>query len=135
MARVPQKDTRPEVLLRKALHARGLRYRKNVRTLPGSPDLVFPKHRAVVFVNGCYWHHHEGCERATVPKQNRSFWKEKFRRNRERDARNVYMLIDKGWRVAIVWECAIGVSPSNDLVANIVGFIEGIERYVSFEKA
>lgn len=100
------KDTGPEISLRKALHALGFRFRKNVQDLPGTPDVVFPRFRAVVFVHGCYWHHHEGCRRATVPKQNSGFWKEKFEANRRRDARNVEALLALGWRVGVVWECA-----------------------------
>ena len=100
------KDTGPEIRLRKALHAMGFRFRVNVRTLPGSPDVVLPKYRTALFVHGCYWHHHAGCKRATVPKQNADFWREKFERNRIRDAENTQALLALGWRVGVVWECA-----------------------------
>ncbi|MEZ5715619.1 MAG: very short patch repair endonuclease [Paracoccaceae bacterium] len=99
------RNTTPEVRLRKALHAMGLRYRIADRRLPGSPDLVFARFHCVVFVHGCYWHHHEGCRRATVPKSNTKFWLSKFEANRERDTRDIRMLRDLGWRVGIVWEC------------------------------
>ena len=106
MSRVGQKDTGPEMLLRSALHERGLRYRLHDRKLPGSPDLVFPKYHAVVFVHGCYWHSH-GCYHSTVPKTRREFWTKKFQDNNERDARKIEQLREKGWRVLVVWECAL----------------------------
>jgi len=111
------KDTGPEISLRKALHARGFRFRKNVKGLPGTPDVVLPRYRTVVFVHGCYWHHHAGCRRATIPKQNSGFWQEKFEANRRRDARNVEALLALGWRVGIVWECANTSEASASLAA------------------
>jgi DNA mismatch endonuclease (patch repair protein) len=106
MASVGQKNTGAELLLRKALHKNGLRYRLHDRSLPGSPDLVFPRFRAVVFVHGCYWHSH-GCYRSTVPKSRNEFWIEKFHANRSRDDRNVRLLLEDDWRVFTVWECAL----------------------------
>ena len=106
MSSVGQKDTGPEILLRHSLHKAGLRYRLHDRTLPGSPDLVFPRFKAVVFVHGCYWHSH-GCYKSTVPKSRREFWKNKFRVNRERDERNAMLLRKRGWRVLTVWECVL----------------------------
>lgn len=106
MSRVGQKNTAPEKLLRSALHRRGLRYRLHVRGLPGTPDIVFPRYGAVVFVHGCFWHSH-GCRKSTLPKSNRDFWYAKFRSNKERDSRKLLELQKGGWRVAVVWECAI----------------------------
>lgn len=106
MSSVGQKDTGPETLLRHSLHKAGLRYRLHDRTLPGSPDLVFPRFKAVVFVHGCYWHSH-GCYKSTVPKSRREFWEDKFRTNRERDKRNAMLLRKRGWRVLTVWECVL----------------------------
>ena len=106
MASVRQRDTGPEIMLRSALHRAGLRYRLHDRTLPGSPDLVFPRYNAVVFVHGCYWHSH-GCYKSTVPKSRRDFWEAKFSANRERDRRKVALLRDAGWRVLTVWECVL----------------------------
>lgn len=125
MRSVRQKDTGPEVLLRKALHAQGFRYRVNLRSLPGSPDLVLPKRRAAIFVHGCFWHRHPGCKRATTPKSNAEFWQEKFQRNVERDARNVALLREMGWRVGVVWECEIGKAPSAALVDELTAFLVG----------
>jgi DNA mismatch endonuclease (patch repair protein) len=106
MASVGQKDTGAELLLRSALHKIGLRYRLHDRSLPGSPDLVFPRFHAVVFVHGCYWHSH-GCYRSTIPQSRREFWTEKFHENRSRDERNVSVLLGGAWRVLTVWECAL----------------------------
>lgn len=115
MANVPRRDTRPEIAVRKALHAMGLRYRLHVRGLPGSPDIVFPRHRAVVFVHGCYWHAH-GCRYSSVPATRREFWETKFADNRRRDARAVNALRLDGWRVLVVWECSMR-SKGSDSVA------------------
>lgn len=107
MSRIGGKDTKPELLLRRALHALGLRYRLHGKDLPGKPDLVFPKHRAVVFVHGCFWHRHQGCKVATSPKSNIEFWQAKFSRNVQRDAANVAALERRGWRVFVAWECEL----------------------------
>lgn len=106
MASVGQKNTGPETLLRSALHKHGLRYRLHDRSLPGSPDLVFPRFRAVIFVHGCYWHSH-GCYRSTLPKTRSDFWSKKFKDNKERDERKICQLLEEGWRALIVWECAL----------------------------
>lgn len=107
MASVGQRDTGPEMRLRRTLHRLGLRYRLHDRNLPGSPDLVFPRYKAVVFVHGCFWHVHQGCKFATRPSSNKAFWREKFDANQKRDRRNYDALLASGWRVLIVWECAI----------------------------
>jgi DNA mismatch endonuclease (patch repair protein) len=106
MSSVGQKNTGAEKALRSALHKAGLRYRLHVKDLPGSPDLVFPYFGAVIFVHGCYWHSH-GCYKSTVPKSRRKFWTAKFKANCERDDRNIFRLLELGWRVMIVWECAL----------------------------
>jgi len=107
MAGIRGKNTRPELALRRALHARGLRYRLHDRQLPGTPDLVFRQFGAVCFVHGCFWHRHTGCPYATTPATRTEFWKAKFRDNTERDRRNRDRLLEAGWRVAIVWECTL----------------------------
>ncbi len=106
MASVGQRDTGVERILRSALHRTGLRYRLHVRSLPGSPDLVFPRYRAVVFVHGCYWHAH-GCHRSTIPRSSRDFWSGKFAANKLRDAKKETALLEAGWRVMTVWECSL----------------------------
>jgi len=110
MSRIRAKNTRPELVLRKALFAAGFRYRLHQRGLPGSPDLVFPKYKAALFVHGCFWHRHGGCRYTTTPKTNVGFWNLKFEGNVNRDARTVAALHDAGWRVAVVWECALNRS-------------------------
>lgn len=106
MSRIGSRDTRIEVSLRKALFARGFRYRKNVRQLPGSPDIVLPKYRAAVFVHGCFWHGHD-CSLFRLPASRPVFWRTKIDANRARDARAGSELAELNWRVAVVWECAL----------------------------
>ena len=105
MAGIRGKDTRPELLVRKGLHRRGLRYRLGSHKLPGRPDLTFPRKRAAVFVHGCYWHRHEGCRYATTPSTRTDFWEAKFQENVVRDRRIEEELDQEGWSVYVVWEC------------------------------
>lgn len=105
MASVRSKDTKPEMVVRKLAHSLGCRYRLHRKGLPGSPDLVFPKHHAVVFVHGCYWHRHPGCKDASTPKTNTTFWQNKFEENINRDQRNLKDLESMGWRTLVIWEC------------------------------
>ena len=107
MSRVRSKDTKPEILVRSYLFSRGLRFRKNDKRYPGSPDIVLPKYNTVVFVHGCFWHRHEGCKYATMPKSNVDFWEKKFHRNKERDALNQKELEEMGWDVITLWECQL----------------------------
>ena len=114
MSRVGSKNTKPELLVRSFLHRLGFRYRIHGAKLPGKPDLVFPKHHAVVFVHGCFWHRHEDCRRAPMPSTRVSFWQRKFDRNVVRDSSNQEDLKNLGWRVIVVWECEIGNLESRD---------------------
>ena len=107
MSNIPSKNTKPEETVRKYLFAQGFRYRKNVSKLPGKPDIVLPKYKTTVFINGCFWHGHEGCKYFVPPKTNTEFWYAKFKYNQERDERNYQKLRDLGWRILIVWECEI----------------------------
>lgn len=107
MSRIAGKDTKPEELVRKYLFSKGFRYRKNVRKLPGTPDVVLPKYRTVIFVNGCFWHGHEGCKYFVWPKNNAEFWRQKIETNISRDQRKEAQLRDMGWNVMIVWECEL----------------------------
>ncbi len=104
MAAVPQKDSKPEMVVRRVVHGLGYRYRLHVRSLPGSPDLVFPRLEKIIFVHGCFWHRHR-CKRATTPATRQDFWLEKFDQNRARDRRNNRSLRRAGWDVLVVWEC------------------------------
>jgi len=107
MASIRGKDTKPEMVLRRALHARGFRFRLHAKNVIGKPDLVFPRFRAVVFVHGCFWHRHQDCRYATIPSTRPEYWQAKFEANVRRDNAVRAALIDSGWRVAIVWECAL----------------------------
>lgn len=106
MSRVKGRDTKPEILIRKALHNRGFRYGLHNKKLPGKPDLVLPKYGAVIFINGCFWHQHD-CHLFKWPSTNRKFWKEKLNRNKEVDERNYQKLKDKGWYILTIWECVV----------------------------
>jgi len=106
MSRIRGRDTKPEMLIRRGLHARGLRYRLQDRTLPGRPDLVFPRYRAVIFVHGCFWHGHE-CPLFRLPATRPQFWETKINANRARDVRSYEALRTLGWRVLVIWECSL----------------------------
>lgn len=107
MAGIRGKDTTPEIILRKFLHKNGYRFRLHGKKLHGRPDLVLPKWKTVIFVHGCYWHGHVNCELFRLPKTRTEFWKNKIEGNRERDARKAAALVEAGWKVVCVWECAI----------------------------
>ncbi len=107
MSRIRGKDTKPEETVRKYLFSHGFRYRKNVAALPGKPDIVLPKYRTCIFVNGCVWHMHEGCKYFVWPKNNAEFWRDKIDGNVERDRRQKSELEAQGWKVIVVWECEL----------------------------
>lgn len=107
MAKVRGKNTRPELIVRKLVFAAGYRYRIHVRSLPGSPDLVFPCRKKIIFVHGCFWHRHDNCRLARMPKSRIEFWSEKLNENKRRDERTVDVLTRSGWEVLLVWECEL----------------------------
>lgn len=107
MSRVRCQNTKPEEIVRKYLFSEGFRYRKNDKRYPGKPDIVLPKYKTVIFVNGCFWHQHHGCKAAALPEANHQYWEEKLNRNVERDKQEIQQLKDMGWRVIVVWECEI----------------------------
>jgi DNA mismatch endonuclease (patch repair protein) len=115
MSKIRSKDTKPELALRKALFARGFRYRVNDKKLPGKPDIILPKYKTVLFVHGCFWHRHEGCKFAYTPKTNTNFWVDKITSNTERDKVNLQKLTVLGWNVVTVWECEIRHTYKHDL--------------------
>lgn len=121
MGKIRAKNTKPEILLRKMLHAEGFRYRIHDSRLPGKPDLVFPRRKKVIFVNGCFWHGHECPVGMRLPKTNTEFWANKRLRNRERDAKQRTLLLDSGWQYLDVWECE--VSASGDLLDRVKVFL------------
>jgi len=121
MAGIRGKDTKPEMIVRRALHARGFRYRLHDRKLPGSPDLCFPKYRAVIFVHGCFWHGHD-CKLFVWPKSRPQFWRKKIEGNRARDLLRTKELLKANWRVCTVWECSlrqVDASEREDLVGTL----------------
>jgi DNA mismatch endonuclease, patch repair protein len=119
MSGIKGKDTKPELIVRKFLHAQGLRYRLHQRGVPGRPDLVFPRRQIALFVHGCFWHRHEGCRYAYNPKSNVEKWQRKFAENSLRDAKDQQALIRMGWRVLIVWECALKAKDCEKLLSDV----------------
>ncbi len=115
MSRIRGKNTKPEILIRKLLHAAGFRFRLHVQDLPGKPDIVLRKHKTVIFVHGCFWHRHEGCAGATTPKTRTEFWTVKFQGTMQRDQRKREELEKAGWRVITVWECDLKRAPNSVL--------------------
>jgi DNA mismatch endonuclease, patch repair protein len=107
MSAVPQRDTAPEQAVRSLLHHLGYRFRKNVKSLPGSPDIVLPRLKSVIFVHGCFWHQHSPCKRARRPGSNLSFWNAKLDKNIERDRKTLKLLQKSGWKVFVVWQCQL----------------------------
>ena len=128
MSRIRGKDTKPEILVRQYLFSEGFRFRKNDKRYPGHPDIVLPKYRTMVFVNGCFWHGHEGCKYYTVPKSNTEFWVSKIKRNQERDRSDREKLEKNGWNVITVWECQlekkVREETLKDLALRIKRFLE-----------
>ncbi len=111
MSRVRSRHTKPELIIRSLLHRAGFRFRIRNKALPGSPDIVLPKYKTAVFVHGCYWHRHEGCPKATMPKSNQEFWRKKFDGNVARDRKVQRELEQLQWRVLVLWECEIMKDP------------------------
>jgi DNA mismatch endonuclease (patch repair protein) len=122
MSGIRGRNTKPEVLIRSLLHRNGLRFRLDARDLPGRPDIVLPRFRAVVFVHGCFWHGH-GCPLFKWPQTRPDFWRDKIGRNRSNDRRAVDALLERGWRVAVIWECAL--RGANRDVAGVIGRLTG----------
>ena len=123
MAGIKGANTKPEMALRKALHALGLRFRLHAKRLPGRPDIVLPRWKAVIFVHGCFWHRHEGCRYATVPATRPQFWNEKFAANVSRDQRNLDGLAAAGWRARVVWECDLKVLGASTVADDVMRWL------------
>ena len=107
MSRIKSKDTKIENIVRKYLFSKGYRYRKNDKRYPGKPDIVLPKYKTVIFINGCFWHRHSGCKDATIPKTRTEFWLNKLNRNVENDKKNIEFFHNAGWKVIVLWECEL----------------------------
>jgi DNA mismatch endonuclease (patch repair protein) len=119
MAAIKSKNTTPERMVRSAMHARGYRFRLHRRDLPGKPDIVLPKHKSVIFVNGCFWHQHPGCKEGRVPTVNVDYWRPKLIRNRERDVISHAALLALGWRVIVIWDCQVKKALMCSLIEDI----------------
>ena len=125
MSRIRGKDTKPEEIVRKYLFAHGFRYRKNDSRLPGKPDIVLPKYKTVIFVNGCFWHGHEGCRYFVWPQNNADFWRTKIESNIIRDKINYDTLQKQGWKVILVWECDLKPQKRDSTLAALLSSIRG----------
>lgn len=134
MSGIQSKHTRPEIQLRKALHARGYRFRLHDKRLPGAPDIVLARWKVAILVQGCFWHRHPGCRYATRPATRAEFWETKLNANVERDNRNQRTLIELGWRVAVVWECMIRSSGAEEAARQIASWIEGPETQLDISQ-
>lgn len=124
MSHIRSKNSKPEEKVRKYLFSKGFRYRKNVKDLPGKPDIVLPKYKTAVFVNGCFWHKHD-CPRFVWPSSNKEYWVPKIQRNVERDIENTRLLEEQGWQVLTVWECQLKAEAAEETLLNLAGKIIG----------
>lgn len=132
MSNIHSKNTKPELLIRKGLFAKGFRYVLYSKNIPGRPDIVLPKYRAVVFVNGCFWHMHD-CSLFVLPKTRTEFWENKLKGNRKRDILTVSNLIAEGWRVSVIWECSIkrkGIDVLGELIDDIAKWLRSESDYL-----
>ena len=125
MSHIRSTNSKPEEIVRKYLFSKGLRYRKNVRTLPGKPDIVLPKYKTIVLVNGCFWHKHD-CGRFVMPTSNTEYWEKKINGNVERDKTNIALLEEQGWRVIVIWECQLKKKVREDNLIKLYNDIKSI---------
>jgi len=127
MSHIRSKDTKPEIAVRKYLFSKGFRYRKNDKRYPGTPDIVLPKYKTVIFVHGCFWHGHEGCKYSKMPKTNIEYWERKISRNKVRDLENIRLLEDFGFRVIVILECEMKYDFEQRMTEIINQFTEGFD--------
>lgn len=125
MQNIRSVNTMPEEIVRKYLFSKGFRYRKNDKRYPGKPDIVLPKYKTIIFINGCFWHQHEGCRYAVLPKSNLDYWLPKLMRNKQRDQENIQALTDAGWKVHVVWECELKKKNRSTTLEEIEEMIRG----------
>ena len=131
MSNIKGKDTSIELKLRKALFARGFRFRKNVASMPGKPDIVLKKYKTVIFVHGCFWHQHEGCKYSTIPSTRTEFWVNKFQKTKERDIREQQELIKDGWNVIVVWECELRKDEFDKTLEKVIMNLENNRKMIA----
>jgi len=133
MSRIRSRHTKPELILRSLLHRAGFRFRIKNKHLPGNPDIVLAKYRTIIFVHGCFWHRHQNCKRATMPKSNQSYWQEKFERNIQRDKEVKKQLSELNWQVIVAWECEIKADPVGVLKSVVSKFSGNIPQHVTYD--
>jgi len=126
MSHISGKETKPEILVRKFLFAKGFRYRKNVKSLSGTPDIVLPRYKPVVFIHGCFWHGHKGCLKSKLPQTRRDFWKKKISENVKRDKKDIQLLQKEDWNVITIWQCEISNSQKRQI--RLEALISAIKR-------
>jgi DNA mismatch endonuclease (patch repair protein) len=124
MSRIKGKNTKPEILVRQFLHKNGFRYRLNYSKLPGKPDIVLPKYKTVIFINGCFWHGHKGCKYFVIPKTRTEWWLEKINGTIERDKKKIIELENMGWKVKVIWECELKPNEKNRTLENLLLFLK-----------
>ena len=120
MSRIRSKDTKPELIVRKFLFNQGFRYRLHVADLPGKPDIVLPKYKTVIFVNGCFWHGHENCKYFVIPKTRTEWWLEKINRNKQKDRENIILISQSGWKIVTIFECELKSEKLNDTLSKLI---------------
>ena len=120
MSNISGKETKPEIIVRKYLFSKGYRFRKNVKDLPGKPDIVLKKYNTVIFIHGCFWHHHKGCKRSKLPGTRKEFWKEKIYGNVERDKMNLKLLSDSGWNTVVLWQCELTAGKLEETMKKVI---------------
>lgn len=128
MSNISGKNTKPEIIIRKLAHSLGYRFRLHKKNLPGKPDIVFPKYKKVIFVNGCFWHGHKNCKRSKLPTTNKKFWKEKIENNKKKDAADYRKLRKLGWDYLVIWQCRIKTSNYKSLKSKIDSFLSRQNR-------
>ena len=124
MARIHGRDTQPEMFVRRLLHQQGYRFRLHAKDLPGCPDIVFRSRQKVIFIHGCFWHRHEGCRKASMPKTRAVFWKQKFDANQKRDVATASALEEMGWKFLVVWECEVLAKDPSELLMKLADFLD-----------
>lgn len=128
MSRISAKDTKPELLVRKFLFSKGFRYRLHVKQLPGSPDIILPKFKTAIFINGCFWHGHVNCKYFTIPKSNSAWWEEKIGKNKTRDELNIRNLTDRGWDVVIIHGCELKTKTVGSTLSALLDLLQSKRR-------
>ncbi len=123
MSKISGKNTKPEITIRKIAHSLGYRFRLHKKDLPGNPDMVFPKYKKIIFVNGCFWHGHKDCTRSKLPTTNKKFWKEKIELNKKRDGKNYNQLKKMDWKYLVIWQCQIRAKSLSKLENKIIKFL------------